>query len=166
MYLADPHDDDISFGARRHRVDSEMDMTPMVDVTFLLLIFFMVTAAFAMQKSFQVPTPKFDRPSSNPMTVEDFEQDPTYVIVRVDEFNTYHISAASWAEEVEAPSLQDLYVQLRRAQSSVVTRGGATRMLLICDGDAHHEKVVQAIDAGNEVGLEDVKIVSADESVM
>src|SRR5688572_20269137 len=31
--------------------EAEMDMTPMVDVTFLLLIFFMVTASFTMQKS-------------------------------------------------------------------------------------------------------------------
>ena len=33
--------------------ESEMDITPMVDVTFLLLIFFMITASFAMQKSLE-----------------------------------------------------------------------------------------------------------------
>src|SRR5512146_2340419 len=37
--------------------DDGLDMTPMVDVTFLLLIFFMVTAAFALQRSIQIPTP-------------------------------------------------------------------------------------------------------------
>ena len=45
----------MEFRPLSNKSDSEMDMTPMVDVTFLLLIFFMVTAAFAMQKSFQVP---------------------------------------------------------------------------------------------------------------
>ena len=43
--------------AYRSAAEAELDMTPMCDVTFLLLIFFMVTAAFAMQKSFEVPAP-------------------------------------------------------------------------------------------------------------
>ena len=38
--------------------EDDLDMTPMVDVTFLLLIFFMVTAAFSLQKSINVPTPE------------------------------------------------------------------------------------------------------------
>ncbi|MFM7973431.1 MAG: ExbD/TolR family protein, partial [Pirellula sp.] len=42
----------------------DMDMTPMVDVTFLLLIFFMITANFTMQKSIQVPAEKSDEASS------------------------------------------------------------------------------------------------------
>ncbi len=47
----------IEFRAPESDTEAELDMTPMVDVTFLLLIFFMVTAAFTMQKSFQVPAP-------------------------------------------------------------------------------------------------------------
>ena len=35
---------------QRQRAEPESDMTPMVDVTFLLLIFFLVTAAFALQE--------------------------------------------------------------------------------------------------------------------
>ena len=40
----------------------ELDMTPMVDVTFLLLIFFMVTASFSLQKSLPVPDSLADKP--------------------------------------------------------------------------------------------------------
>ncbi|MEM9659397.1 MAG: biopolymer transporter ExbD, partial [Planctomycetota bacterium] len=40
---------------RARRQDDELDLTPMVDVTFLLLIFFMITAAFAVQKAISVP---------------------------------------------------------------------------------------------------------------
>ncbi|MFZ4471051.1 MAG: ExbD/TolR family protein, partial [Pirellula sp.] len=35
----------------------DMDMTPMVDVTFLLLIFFMITASFSSEKVFEKPPP-------------------------------------------------------------------------------------------------------------
>jgi hypothetical protein len=65
-------------------------------------------------------------------------------------------------DEVEAPTLQDLLIQLRRARSETAGQRTPTKLLLVCHGDALHEKVVQAIDAGNEVGMEDVKIVSSE----
>ncbi|MCG8448481.1 MAG: biopolymer transporter ExbD, partial [Pirellulales bacterium] len=48
--------------------EDDMDLTPMVDVTFLLLIFFMITAAFALQKALEVPP------------VEDEEAAPTQTV--------------------------------------------------------------------------------------
>ena len=35
--------------------DPEMDMTPMIDVTFQLIIFFMITATFVVQKTLDMP---------------------------------------------------------------------------------------------------------------
>ena len=62
-YMLD--DSEVSFSNKDgDRADSDMDMTPMVDVTFLLLIFFMVTAAFSLQKSLQIPAPKDNSPST------------------------------------------------------------------------------------------------------
>ena len=97
----------VDFHLHREKADAQMDMTPMIDVTFLLLIFFMVTAAFNLQKSFQVPTPQEERPSTNVMTLDDFENDPDFVVVRIDENSTFFISTAAWDEEREAPSRQD-----------------------------------------------------------
>jgi biopolymer transport protein ExbD len=149
----------VSFGGKRNREETEMDMTPMVDVTFLLLIFFMVTAAFTMQKSFRVPTPRPDQPSTSTKTVEDFEEDKDFVVIRIDEFNTFNVSAASWDEEEEAPSPQDLLIKLRKAREA----DSATKLLVMAHGDASHEKVVTAMDAGNEVGMEEVKLVTVED---
>ncbi len=153
-------DPPVQFRHGSNRSEPEMDMTPMVDVTFLLLIFFMVTAAFTMQKSFQVPTPKQDQTSTNTKTIEDFEENSDYVIVRVDEYNTFHVAAASWDEEEEAPSSQDLLIKLRKARGSET---GATRLLVMASGEADHGKVVTAMDAGNEVGMEEVKLVTVED---
>ena len=49
-------DEEEPFSLASQREEEEMDMTPMVDVTFLLLIFFMVTAAFSLQKSIKMPS--------------------------------------------------------------------------------------------------------------
>ncbi len=152
------HEEPISFHWRATSDSDDMDMTPMVDVTFLLLIFFMITAAFALQRSFEMPTPENSEPSSN-ATLEDLEQDPDYLMVRIDRFNTYHVSAASWDDEQEVPNPVDLLIKMREA----VGKGGpgrATKLLVIASGEAFHDSVVQAIDAGNELGLEDVQIVT------
>ena len=56
----------LPIGNKANREETEMDMTPMVDVTFLLLIFFMVTASFALQKAVELPPQQSEAPSSNP----------------------------------------------------------------------------------------------------
>ncbi len=42
-------------GRRRRPVESELDITPMIDVTFLLLIFFLVTATIDRQAGVELP---------------------------------------------------------------------------------------------------------------
>ena len=159
--------DDVSFVKKEKAQQPEMDMTPMVDVTFLLLIFFMVTAAFTMQKSFEIPTPKTDQPSSQTKTVDDFEEDPNFVIVRIDEFNTFYVLHSSWDEERECPGEQDLIVNLRDASRGDASRGdgrqGANKLLVMAHGSASHERVVMAMDAGTAVGMEDVKLVTVED---
>ena len=155
------HEAPVEFRVAARERTAEMDMTPMVDVTFLLLIFFMVTAAFAMQKSLEMPTPEKEDASARP--VRELENDADYVIVRVDEYNTFHVSAAAWNEEKEAPSEQDLLVRLAEARRGTGSAAGATRMLVMANGEANHEKVVTALDAGAAVGMEDVKLVTVEE---
>ena len=140
----------------------EMDMTPMVDVTFLLLIFFMVTAAFQLQKSLEIPAPDESRPSTKAKTIPDYEDDPEYVVVRVDAYNTFHVIAA---EEKEAPSEQELIVQLQDAKSSGIGNIIPNRLLVVADGEALHERVVMALDAGTRVGMEEVKLVTVEEGL-
>jgi biopolymer transport protein ExbD len=73
----------------------------MVDVTFLLLIFFMVTAAFAMQRSMVVPKPRPEGPVISARAAEPQAD----IIVEVDEFNTFHVTADGF--EQEAPRKGD-----------------------------------------------------------
>jgi biopolymer transport protein ExbD len=52
---------------RRHRVAIRIDMTPMVDVAFLLLIFFMVTTVFRKPLAMEVNMPDLDAKVQVPM---------------------------------------------------------------------------------------------------
>jgi biopolymer transport protein ExbD len=153
----------IIFREERKNLEAEMDMTPMVDVTFQLLIFFMLTASFTMQKSLQIPKPQSNEPTTQTRTVEDFHENPDYVVVRVDAFNTFHVSAAAWDDEIEAPSEQELLVKLRQARQGDAQGNIPTRLLVVANGEALHERVVTAIDAGNDVGMDEVQLVTVED---
>jgi biopolymer transport protein ExbD len=135
----------------------EMDMTPMVDVTFLLLIFFMITAAFALQKSLEVPPVGDDKAAPN-QTVEDLEKDS--IVVRVDGDNVYWVGCPSWTEEQRAPSMTDMRAKVREAREGDGRDKGPSRMLVQANGDATHEYVVAALDAGSSVGMEDIRLMT------
>ncbi|MEO8495759.1 MAG: biopolymer transporter ExbD [Planctomycetota bacterium] len=139
--------------------ETEMDMTPMVDVTFLLLIFFMVTAAFTMQKSLQVPVPKLDEASAN--VVDPEEDDSDRVTVQIDAFNTYHVITVDWEEE--APSVQDLLRFLRQAREGDSTGKQPSTLLVEANGESLHEKVVAALDAGSDTGFEEVLLATVED---
>ncbi len=143
---------------RRHD-EEDIDMTPMVDVTFLLLIFFMITAAFALQKSIEVP-PSDDNQAVQASTIEEFEEDS--IVVRIDGDNIFWVSSPGWTEEKEATSPQDMLVQLRRARREASESGlsAPSRLVVLASGDATHQRVVLALDAGSEVGMEDIRLAT------
>jgi biopolymer transport protein ExbD len=137
-------------------VDGEMDMTPMVDVVFNLLIFFMVTASFSLEKAMAVPTPKSDQPSTAVQQV--VEEDPDTITVRVDSHNTFRVICPEFDEE--APSDQELLSKLRAARASAPS---ANKLMVIAHGDAHNKKVVAAMDAGMTVGMDGIKLTTVEE---
>lgn len=149
----------VVFHSNTRQEEDDLDMTPMVDVTFLLLIFFMVTAAFSLQKSKEVPPPD-QQENATQQTIEDLEENDDYVIVRIDRDDTM------WVNGSEAPSEQELLEKLREACEGVPGSNskGPSSLLVLADGDCHHETVVRVIDAGNAVGLESVSLAKVNET--
>lgn len=137
--------------------EAEMDMTPMVDVTFLLLIFFMVTATFTLQKSLEIPKVPDDDPSANAIETDPEEQGD-FVTVLVDEFNTFQVITVDW--EKEAPGEQDLHLALREARDGDSTGTIPTKLRVEAHGNSDHGKVVAALDAGTANGFEEVQLAS------
>ncbi len=138
----------------RKREEPEMDMTPMVDVTFLLLIFFMVTASYSIQKSLEIPAPDSSEESAQ-QTVQDVENDDDYIIVKIERDNSI------WVESVEAPSYQDLIAKLKEKRSDRASAPGS--LLIMADNEADYEYVVRAVDAGNAVGVNKLKLTVTSE---
>ncbi len=156
-----PTDEDQAVLSFEHKDDSdkEVDMTPMIDCVFLLLIFFVVTASFQLQKALEVPPPEQKDPNAR---VDEPDIPDDIITVRIDEDNTI------WVNDIEAPSEQDLLLKLREAREDSTAPDGRppSTLLVLADGEARHDVVVLVLDAGNSVGMEKVKLASADDFEM
>ena len=126
-------------------VRDDLDMTSMVDVTFLLLIFFMVTASFTLQKSIPQPPASSDEASLN---VQDEEDAKDYVEVIIDQNNTYYVTSRG-DEEREAPS----ETEMRTLVKDAVDTFGPERMVITAHVDATHARLITACDAGQSSNL-------------
>ena len=133
-------------------------MTPMVDVTFLLLIFFMVTASFALQKSLEFPNADRKDDTAQNRVIEDIDNRDDYVIVRIDGDNVYHV------DDRETYSRQELLSILREIKDADTGGFGMPlNLLIIADGTAKHETVVTAIDVGNAAGITRIQYTTVEE---
>jgi biopolymer transport protein ExbD len=136
----------MNFNKKIDTTDDGMDMTPMVDVTFLLLIFFMVTASFSIQRSIQQPPSQINEPSNN--VVEDPEDETDFVEVIIDQNNNYYVTTREDGE-VETPTESQMRAKIRNA----VKDYGAQRLMITAHVDSTHEKVVKVWDAGFAANL-------------
>src|SRR5262245_16230841 len=81
---------------KKHRVGIRIDMTPMVDVAFLLLIFFMVTTVFRLPLAMEVNIPvreKVPVPESSVTTIYIDKDDSMYY-----RDGTWPIAPVTWQE--------------------------------------------------------------------
>ena len=148
--------------AKKELPKDDMDMTPMVDVTFLLLIFFMITASFSSEKVFEKPPPLSDSPSTTPMEKPPEVYDS--VRVQIDEFNAYTVIFPT-GDQREASSKQDLLMALGEARAEVSTGKEDENLKLLIDAheECIHAAIVAALDAGREKGFNSFSVTVVEE---
>ena len=140
---------------RKKRPEEEMDMTPMVDVTFLLLIFFMVTAAFSLQKSIEMPRQQTDAPSTT--VTEDEVDELDMVELQVDEFGSFLVMAPGW--ERETPGKQNLVSALKEA---IAGNDEGMRLAIKVHELAKLRALVDAMDAGTIAGFSQLEVTQVE----
>lgn len=130
--------------------EEEMDLTPMVDMTFLLLIFFMITASFQIQKSLEMPNPGNDKKGAAQAVTLDSLEDKS-VMVSVDDRNRVF---------VEDRPVADL-AQLANVLGRTIRTTRKNELLITADEQAYHETVVRVIDAAQEAGAQKIRMLGS-----
>jgi biopolymer transport protein ExbD len=121
--------------------EAKLDMTSMVDVTFLLLIFFMVTASFGIMRAINP-----NLPESLTITTKPAATDSELELV-VDENGSFYVKAPNEIE-VEAAS----ETELRSLVRQICNEQTIERIMVTSHPDARHDRFVVAWDAGRMTG--------------
>jgi len=122
---------------RQQASEVGVNLTPLIDVVFLLLIFFMVSTTFTRETQLTL-----DLPEANGEPREVSEQQ---VEVLVDEQGRYRVNGQP---------LVDNRVRTLQAAIYKVSAGDTTLPLVIAaDAQAAHQDVVRAMDAAGQMGF-------------
>jgi len=117
-----------------------VDLTPLIDVTFQLLIFFLLTATFNNDAAFKVKLPKAS--ANDPAT------EVKAIVVEISEDGRFEVDK----KVVDEAELQTrLCMAAKESQASTVN--------IKADQNTKHEKVVQAMDVAKACGIEKLGIL-------
>ena len=147
VVIKEEDDDDVPYVRKGSAPPNDfIDLTPAVDVTFQLLIFFMVTASFSMQKAFDVPPAKNVEGVSLNVTVP-MDESPG-VKVQVDPNNVMYV------ESKQATNYQEILDRLTAEKNSA---SGGSDLDLELDPESMHEMRIMVIDAATQAGFTRVR---------
>lgn len=131
---------------KRHKVESEdsgeIDLTPMLDVVFIMLIFFIVTASFVREKSLGVNVPENNDVPPPP------EDAPKNILIQVNQNDEIFVDA----RRVDIRAVRSLIAQKKaeNPKASVIVR-------------MHHESTantyVSIADSAREAAIYNVSLV-------
>ena len=126
------------------RDDIELNITPLIDVVFLLLIFFMVSTTFEKQAKLKVQLPD----ASASAQIEEKQS----IVIGIDAKGRYYLND----RQVVNTTLETLKMALRK-----VTNGKTDiPIVLRADASTPHQAVVTAMDAASQVGLTRLSIAT------
>ena len=125
--------------------EPEVNLTPLIDVVFLLLIFFMVSTTFEHQSRIQIELPEA---TASPVEVE---EDSIEIII--DAQGRYFIGE----EQVVNTELKTLKSAIRKAVGDRET----VPVTIRADANTPHQAVITALDATSQLGLTHISLATS-----
>jgi biopolymer transport protein ExbD len=120
----------------KRRYDEKPDLTPMIDVVFQLLIFFMVTAVFAITPGLDIKLPEAEEAQAP-------EKENLFIVVDQDGNMKLNHQTVTFA------NLKD------RIQEKRQILDNTTMIIIQGDERATHGQIVQIMDIARQVGVVD-----------
>ena len=129
---------------RQHTEEVGINLTPLIDVVFLLLIFFMVSTTFTRETQLSIDLPEAEG------TVK--ETSELQIEILVDESGSYRVNGQGLVDN-----------RMRTLQAAIykISAGDTTLpMVITADADAAHQYVVRAMDAAGQMGFVHLSITT------
>ena len=130
---------------RRGRHEASIDLTPLIDVVFLLLIFFMVSTNFVRESQLRINLPE----ATGVVT----EKEPGTLELLVDKAGDYALDGRVLVNG-ELETLVQALSEARKRTGDDVT------LIITADALSTHQSVVRAMDAAGRAGLVNLRITT------
>ena len=125
--------------------EPEVNLTPLIDVVFLLLIFFMVSTTFEHQSRIQIELPEATAEATKP-------EDESLEII-IDAQGRFFIGE----EQVVNTELKTL----KGAIGKAVGEREAIPVIIRADAKTPHQAVITALDATSQLGLTRISLATS-----
>ena len=119
--------------------DDEINLTPMLDVVFIMLIFFVVTATFIKETGIEVNKPEASTP----------REQPAGILIAISENNEIWIDRRM--------------VDIRALRANIVrllAENPKSGVVIQADGQSNNNTFVQVMNAAREAGVYDIAIAA------
>ena len=116
----------------------EVNLTPLIDVVFLLLIFFMVSTTFDKQAQIQIKLPEAD-------SSELVEKEPTSIAIGVNEEGNYFVNQEELIRS-DKETLRKMLVKVSEGKTDLP-------VIISADGKAPHQSVITVLDVASQLGM-------------
>ena len=125
----------------------EVNLTPLIDVVFLLLIFFMVSTTFDRHATLKVALPE--------SSVKTSQKQDESLVLSIDAKGNYFLND----RQIVNQSLDTLMQALKRTIGDEAAIK-ETALVLRADANTPHQAVVRAMDAASQLGLTKLSIAT------
>ena len=130
---------------RRQRADEvSVNMTPLIDVVFLLLIFFMVSTSFTKETHLTIDLPE--------ASGEALAAQPGQIEILISESGGYTINSQQLVDE-RLGTLKSAIRQISAGDTSLP-------LVITADAQTPHQAVVRAMDAAGQMGFVHLSITT------
>jgi len=123
--------------------ESTIDMTPMLDVVFIMLIFFIVTASFVKEAGIDV---------NRPDAATAVQKDRANILIAISESNEIWIDKRQVDVRAVQANIERLYAE--NPQGSVVIQA---------DQESNTRVLIKVMDAARSAGVYDVSVATDEE---
>ena len=121
-----------------------VNLTPLIDVVFLLLIFFMVSTTFTKETHLKIDLPKAEGEVS--------EEAPLVIDITISADGSYSIN--------EQSLVNGQLGTIKRAIQKVARNQDNLPVVITADAQAPHQAVVTAMDAAGQLGFVELSITT------
>lgn len=134
----------------RQRAEPEVNLTSLIDVVLLLLVFFMVSTSFVKQSQISIRLPEAESTAI-------VEEVPLQIDILITESGTYLVNGREL--------INNRAETIRNALQKTSGNNNTLPLTISADANARHQDVVTAMDVAGRLGFKQISIATVNDPV-